>query len=122
MQCGCSSESHSPLAVQSEGECEAAAIKSGLPPCVWEPEAVSWWLCSAFQGWQMQAFTGYERPSIGLLRKTPLGSGLGGCGLKLWGVTSCRLLRVWRAQRVALPGRSGSWVASQHGIANGWGQ
>ena len=22
---------------------------------------------------------------------------------------------------MALPGRSGSWVASQHGIANGWG-
>ena len=57
MRCGCSSESHSPLAVQSEGEREAATIKSRLPPCIWEPKAVSRWLCSAFQGWQMQGFT-----------------------------------------------------------------
>ena len=28
----CSSESHSPPAVQGDGECEAAAIKSVLPP------------------------------------------------------------------------------------------
>ena len=33
--------------------CEAAAIKSGLPPCVRQPEAALWWLCSAFRGWQM---------------------------------------------------------------------
>ena len=45
---------------KNNGNCEAAAIKSGLPPCVWEPEAVSRWLCSAFQGWQTQGFTGYE--------------------------------------------------------------
>ena len=33
--------------------CEAAAMKSGLPPCVREPEAALWWICSAVRGWQM---------------------------------------------------------------------
>ena len=48
--------------------CEAATIKSGLPPCVREPEAALWWLCSAFRGWQMYVHIGSEPKGLNTSR------------------------------------------------------
>ena len=39
-------------------------LKTGCPPCFRKLEETLRCLCSAVQGWQMQAYTGYERPRL----------------------------------------------------------